>query len=197
MPDGEVILELVKQARAGNETACSELYQTMAGQVYRLAYGILLNSQDAEEVVQDSFVYALQNLHRYDSSKSAFRTWLYMITLSRCRNKRRRKWLPTISLTELADWVSGNDSQPESSAETTYRSDLVIKAMAHLSPKLREAVALRYFDGLSFREMSEIIGCPQKTAESRIRLAHEELYRIISSWDRSMVDEAYESGRSR
>jgi DNA-directed RNA polymerase specialized sigma24 family protein len=40
---------------------------------------------------------------------------------------------------------------------------------------------LRYFDGLSYREMAQVLGCPQKTAESRVRLAHESLFHILSS----------------
>jgi RNA polymerase sigma-70 factor (ECF subfamily) len=147
--------------------------------VYRLAYGVLLNQQDAEEVVQDSFGYAFQSLRRYDSARSSFRTWLYTITLSRCRNKRRRKWLPTLPLADMVEWLPGREPNPEAAVEQLSIREMVWNALGELSPKQREAIVLRYFDGLTYREMAMVLGCPLKTAESRVRLAHETLYQTL------------------
>lgn len=177
----EQIEQLIASALAGNQEAFAELYEGLIGQIYRLAYGVLLHKEDAEEVVQDSFAYAFRNLARYDSSKSAFKTWLYTITMSRCRNKRRRKMLPTINITEFADLLPAKGTSPESAAARSAGRDIIIEAMRELSPKLREAVVLRYFDGLTYREMSTVLGCPQKTAESRVRLAHKALRDILST----------------
>jgi len=171
--------ELIDSALDGNQSAYEAIYQKLVGQVYRLAYGVLLNGQDAEEVVQDSFTYAFKNLHRFDPSLSAFKTWLYTITMSRCRNKRRRKILPTVDISKIADFLPGNETTPEASAVRQDGRDMVVEALKQLSPKLREAVVLRYFDGLAYREMAEVLGCPQKTAESRVRLAHNALYEIL------------------
>jgi RNA polymerase sigma-70 factor (ECF subfamily) len=148
--------------------------------IYRLAYGILLNEQDAEEVVQDTFAYALHNLSKFDPGRSAFRTWLYTITMSRCRNKRRRKWLPTIRLADLAEWLPDHQPRPEFELEQQGIREMVLDALRRLTPKLREAIVLRYFDGLSYREMAQVLDCPQKTAESRVRLAHETLYHALA-----------------
>ncbi|MGB4677176.1 MAG: antiterminator Q family protein, partial [Aggregatilineales bacterium] len=57
--------------------------------------------------------------------------------------------------------------------------DAVVAALRQLSPKLREAIVLRYFDGLTYREMADVLDCPQKTVESRVRLAHEALYHLL------------------
>lgn len=172
--------ELIELALQGSQAACEALYNQHLQAIYRLAYGVLLNQQDAEEVVQDSFAYAFRTLHRFDSSRSAFRTWLYTITLSRCRNKRRRKWLPSVQFSELAEAIPGQGNLPEQLSERFGIRDIVYQALAKLSPKLREAVVLRYFDGLTYREMSEVLDCPLKTAESRVRLAHDALYRILA-----------------
>ncbi len=180
-PDQDVELkQLIAAAQAGDQAACAAIYERFVRATYRMAYGVLLNEQDAEEVVQDSFAYMLRNLHRYDSTKSALRTWLYTITLSRCRNKRRRKWLPTVWLGHFAEWLPGGDPHPEAVIEQQSVREAVWSALRTLSPKLREAVVLRYFDGLTYHEMAEVLGCPQKTAESRVRLAHEALYRILA-----------------
>lgn len=167
---------LVEHALAGHEAAYEALYRHFVGPLYRLAYGVLLNEQDAEEVVQDSFAYAFRRLHHYDASKSAFKTWLYTITMSRCRNKQRRKWLPTLHFGEIAERLAGSEPPPDVVAERLGIRETVYRALRELSPKLREAVVLRYFDGLTYREMAEVLDCPQKTAESRVRLAHESLF---------------------
>jgi RNA polymerase sigma-70 factor (ECF subfamily) len=100
--------------------------------------------------------------------------------MSRCRNRRRRKWLPVINLSDIADWLHAHDGAPEAIAAEHHAQQAVIDALKQLSPKLREAVVLRYFDGLSFKEMAQVIGCPQKTAESRVRLAHYAMYRLLA-----------------
>ncbi len=171
---------LIADAQQGDQAACAAVYRQFVRPIYRLAYGVLLDEQDAEEVVQDSFVYALHNLHHFDPSRSAFRTWLYTITMSRCRNKRRRKWLPAIRLGDRADWLPDPSIRPERAVEQLGVRETVLEALRGLAPKLREAVALRYFDGLSYREMADVLGCPQKTAESRVRLAHEALYHVLA-----------------
>jgi RNA polymerase sigma-70 factor (ECF subfamily) len=178
-PFDEDLDELIDAAAGGDQRACTALYDRFVQPVYRLAYGVLLNQQDAEEVVQDSFGYAFQSLHRYDRARSSFRTWLYTITLSRCRNKRRRKWLPTMPLADMAEWLPGREPNPESAVEQLSIREMVWNALGELSPKQREAVVLRYFDGLTYREMAMVLGCPLKTAESRVRLAHETLYQTL------------------
>jgi RNA polymerase sigma-70 factor, ECF subfamily len=179
--------ELFAAAVQGDQVACAALYHQYVRPVYRLAYGVLLDQHDAEEVVQDSFAYAFASLRRFDPSRSAFRTWLYTITMSRCRNKRRRKWLPTINLADVIDWLPGGDHPERAVDERTVR-DTVLDALRTLSPKLREAVVLRYFDGLSFKEMAEVLGCPQKTAESRVRLAHDALYDLLADQRDSLLE---------
>lgn len=180
MTEQTAIDELIGAAAQGDQIACAALYQQFVRPVYRLAYGVLLDQQDADEVVQDSFAYAFASLRRFDPTRSAFRTWLYTITMSRCRNKRRRKWLPTINLSDVIDWLPGRDHHPERAVDERGVRDAVLDALRTLSPKLREAVVLRYFDGLSFKEMADVMGCPQKTAESRVRLAHDALYDLLA-----------------
>jgi RNA polymerase sigma-70 factor (ECF subfamily) len=178
-PFNEDLNELIDAAAGGDQRACTALYDRFVQAVYRLAYGVLLNQQDAEEVVQDSFGYAFRSLHRFDPARSSFRTWLYTITLSRCRNKRRRKWLPTLPLADMAEWLPGREPNPETAVEQLSIREMVWNALSELSPKQREAVVLRYFDGLTYREMAMVLGCPLKTAESRVRLAHETLYQTL------------------
>lgn len=169
----------------GDEFAFAQLYRIYAGQVYRLVYGLLSHREDTEEVVQDTLVYAMRNLARYDPGRASFRTWLFTIAISRARNKRRRRRLPTVSLWRLhqcgleAAQPADSDRPPEAAAEGAGVQRAVRLALNQLSPKLREAAVLRYFEGLTYREMGLIIGIPHKTAESRVRLAHRALRKLI------------------
>ena len=179
----------IAAAQAGDQIASEALYRHYVSAVYRLAYGVLLDEQDAEEVVQDSFSYALCQINQYDPSLSAFKTWLFTITMSRCRNKRRRKWLPTVRIADVIEQLPGSEPRPEVQAMRQHGRQSVHEALQELSPKLREAIVLRYFEEMTYREMGDILGCPQKTAESRIRLAHEALFRLLADQRETLLEE--------
>lgn len=187
--------DLIARALQADQAAFATLYDRYAPSVYRLAYSVLLVEQDAEDVLQEAMVYAFRNLARYDERRGAFRTWLYTITISRCRNARRRKWLPTVALTHLltigVEPPTPADESPEIKAAWQDVRTALRQALQTLSPRLREAVALRYAQGLTYREMAEIMGCPQKTAESRVRLAHEQLRRAMSAADQAALEELW------
>jgi len=172
---------LIQRCVSGDVHACADLYQRWCGPVYRLAYAILHQGLDAEEVTQDVFVYAFSRLANYDPAKSSFRTWLYTITISRSRNKMRRKWLPTV---DIETWSESNEAgdagrPSEEWAESQAERARVWAALGQLSPKLREAVALRYFENLTYPEIGQILNCPMKTIQSRVRLAHKELKKLL------------------
>ena len=177
--------DLVVRCLRGDETAYADLYRLFSSDVYRLVYGLLGHREDAEEVVQDTFVYAMRNLARYDPDRAGFRTWLFIIATSRARNKRRRRWLPTVSLRQLLQAgveppaLEGGRRPPEESVEDAGRHRAVRRALEQLSPKLREAAVLRYFEGLTYREIGQILDIPHKTAESRVRLAHRALRKLL------------------
>jgi RNA polymerase sigma-70 factor (ECF subfamily) len=168
---------LIQRGLSGDDTAFVALYNLHSGMVYRLAYSLLQHPQDAEEVLQDSFEYAFRRLSLYDARKSAFTTWLYRITVSRCRNKRRRKWLPTFSLNALEEQEVADPATPtpEERLNLTERQKAVWAALGGLSPKLREVAILRYFAAMQYGEIGRVLDIPAKTAESRMRLAHKAL----------------------
>src|SRR5512135_113045 len=90
--------ELIHRWQEQDERAAEALYNHFRDQVFQLAYGLLGNLADAEEVAQDALGYALLNIRRFDPDRSSFRTWLHTITVSRCRNRYRRKRLSSVSL---------------------------------------------------------------------------------------------------
>ncbi len=175
------IQALIERCLSGDELAYAALYDQFASAIYRLTYSMLQHQEDAEEVLQDSFEYAFRKLDRYDANKSAFKTWLYRIAISRCRNKRRRKWLPSISLSQLVNQDIGDDESPSLDAvmHLNEEQQRVWLALGQLSDKLRETAVLRYYEGLTYKEIGAILNIPPKTAESRMRLAHKALGALL------------------
>ena len=168
----------IKRWQSGDQYAAEMLYNYHRDAIFRLAYGLLGNREDAEEVAQDALTYALVNINRYDASLSRFSTWLHTITVSRCRDKRRRKILPQFSLTvwlQRGQDIPDNGPNPEKSVTSHETKSTVWQAVQELKPALREAVILRYWSGHTYREMAEILKCPLPTAQSRVRLAYDHM----------------------
>lgn len=173
---------LIARCLSGDDTAYNGLYHQYASYIYRLNYSLLQNKEDAEEVLQDAFEYAFRKLSHFDVNKSSFKTWLYRIAVSRCRNKRRRKWLPTFSINQLrhTEITDEDTPTPDELMHLDDQQRVVWQALQALSPKLRETAVLRYYEGLSYPEIGQILEIPPKTAESRMRLAHKALRKLLA-----------------
>ena len=167
----EQLSDWLRRGALAEEAACNALYQHFSPFIMRLCVGLLGNLEDAEEVTQDTFVYALSRLGRYDPARSAFSTWLYTIAVSRCRNKRRRKVLASLPLEFLADQRFGRpDRLLEQMLERRGVREQVWQALQAMPAHLREAVALRYLAEMRYKDIGRALECNPKTAESRVRL---------------------------
>ena len=187
----EEIDAIVRRALNGDQSGYAELYDRFAASLYRLCYSLLLNEQDAEDILQESFLYAFKNLHRFDSRKASLKTWLYTIAISRCRNTYRRKRFITVDITQWLglELKAPPSEAPEAAAIRRDASDSISEALQVLSPRLREAIVLRYGQGMTYREISEVMGCPQKTAESRVRLGHQRLRKALQPVGMGLLEE--------
>ena len=169
---------LIQRWRGGDESAAEAIYNQSRGPTFGLAYALLDDPADAEEVAQDVLAYALSHIDRYDSRRARFTTWLHTITLSRCRNRYRRRLLPSLP---LFTWLqAGNDAvDPAPDLETLViqqdARDEVWVAIRALSEPLREAILLRHWADYTYQEIADMLGCSMRTAQSRVRLAHQQL----------------------
>ena len=182
---------IIERCIRGDQTGYADLYATYSAGLYRLCYSLLLHQQDAEDVLQDAFVYAFKNLQRYDSDKASFKTWLYTIAVSRCRNMYRRKRLVTVDISQMMhlEPAAPRSDTPEAAVARRDAEEAIQTALTSLSPRLREAIVLRYGSGLTYREMAKIMDCPQKTAESRVRLAHKRLHKELEPVGQGLLAE--------
>ena len=181
----------IARALTGDQSAYAALYDQFAAGLYRLCYSLLMNEQDAEDILQESFLYAFKNLRRFDSRKSALKTWLYTIAVSRCRNTYRRKRFLTVDISQWfgAEIKAPPSEAPEAAVIRRDASDSISRALQDLSPRLREAIVLRYGQGMTYREIAEVMGCPQKTAESRVRLGHQRLRTALQPVGLGLLEE--------
>jgi RNA polymerase sigma-70 factor (ECF subfamily) len=183
MPD---LSALIQRWQRGDERAAEAIYNHHREATFRLAYGLLGSAADAEEAAQDALTYALTHINHFDSQRATFATWLHTIAVSRCRDRQRRRWLPTFSLTQ---WLQrGQDApdpapSPERHAVQAETHSEVWLAVQNLSPRLREAILLRYWADHTYQEMAAILNCPLRTAQSRVRLAYDKLRATMAPAD--------------
>jgi len=110
-----------------------------------------------------------------------FETWLYKITVNRCRSRFRRKRPPSADWDELADeLVAGVNGDPEHSALKREMRDTIWQAVDRLPDAQREVVALRYLSDLSYDEIAEALGINPGTVKSRLFYAHQALQTSLS-----------------
>ena len=159
------------RARSGDQAALRELYEAHRGRVLRLAFAVLGDADEAEDVMQDVMVYALTHLDSYDPDKAAFGTWLHTITISRSRDRLRRQ---RVRLSRLASLWRNSDGRAPDPAEgvTALDASSVLRAgLGSLTATQREALALRFLEEMSFEEMGQVLGVPMRTAQARVNSA--------------------------
>lgn len=174
--------DLIRRFQRGQPSAFDALFERYKDYVYRIAFFVTRNSGDAEEATQDAFLDLLHALPRFKVEGPArFETWLYRITLNRCRSRFRRKRPPSADWDELADeLVAGVNGDPEHSALKVESSRELWRAVDHLPPAQREVIALRYLSDLSYTEIAQALDINAGTVKSRLFYAHQELRRALA-----------------
>lgn len=175
----------VARARTGEADAFRVLVERHSRGVFRLAYRMTGNEQDAEDIVQESFLRAYRQLHTLDG-RASFRTWLYRI-VSNCsldllrRNGRR----PQGSLVEAGedfnplDNVAEGAPGPEREAMSKQVREHLAGAMQELSAAERMAFVLRHFEGMCIEDVSRAMGCHPGAARHSVFRAVQKLRRKL------------------
>lgn len=128
--------------------------------VYSIALRYIKNPEDAQDIAQDVFVKAINSLTNF-RGESSLKTWLYRITVNACKNEMRKKkilrFFDFARDDEEFDTVSHDPGPDQLHANTEFYKNLH-RALAQLPEKQRETFALRYFDELTYEEISKILG---------------------------------------
>ena len=154
---------LIDRARQGDRAAFGQLVQLHRDAVYRFAARWLADPDQALDVAQDVFVRAFDGLQSYRGD-GRFRTWLFSITLNAARSAaRRQRRRGEVHLEVLADFPDLR-TPPDAKAARAEAFARAAAELATLPEKQRGAVTLRIYEGLSFKEIGEIIGCSEGSA---------------------------------
>lgn len=154
---------LVRRARDGEEAALSALVKRHQDAVYRVALAIAGDGDLAQDISQDAFLKAFRGLGNFRGDAS-FRTWLLTITANAARGVLRRQGRRRETDIETAPPVASGLKGPDQLAELSAESARAREALGRLPEKQRLSVQLRVDEGLSFREIAEVIGSTEGAA---------------------------------
>lgn len=158
-PDGDPDDNLVRACLAGDLPAFDRLVLTYRSRVYALARLALGNTEDAQDVTQETFVRAYEALPRY-RARGQFQTWLYTIAANLCKNRLKAR-RPVLSWDGIAgmDGPSDPTSNPEARTLARERTLAVRQAVEEMGERDRLIVILYYQDDVSIDEIARITGC--------------------------------------
>jgi len=164
--------EAVRRFIEGEQEAFSRIVRRWEKKVYNLAWRMLGNREDAQDVTQDTFLSVFRSIRTLRDPRS-FSTWIYQITLNHCR--ARRRFRPSdVSLEDAVSGPAGDENgfhAPPASRrgqESVEIRDILCKAMTGISEDHRTAIILKEYLGLSLEEVARVMECPLSTAKSRV-----------------------------
>lgn len=162
--------------RAGDRTEFARLVETYYTPIYRLALKMLANEQDAEDVLQTTFLKAIQNIHDFEG-RSSLSTWLYRIAANEALMLLRRK-RPQVSMDQEAEEPDDSLPMPEQFTDwcclpeqefaTLEAKKQLDQAIQKLPEKLRVVFLLRDIEGLSIKETSEALNLTETAVKTRL-----------------------------
>jgi RNA polymerase sigma-70 factor, ECF subfamily len=192
-------LALVDRSRAGDASAFNELVERYERKIYRLAKHITQNDEDAEDVLQESFMKAYTHLDSFQGD-SKFYTWLVRIAVNEALMKlRKRKSDRTVSLDEPQDTgedlvareIAVWDDDPEKKYSREELADILDKAVQSLKPSFRTVFVLRDIEELSTEDTAETLGISIPAVKSRLLRARLQLRERLTRYFRRKGDDVF------
>lgn len=167
---------LVTAARSGDRSAFDELVKATYTDMYTLAYRLMGNEEDAQDVVQDAYFRAFRGLKRFRGD-ARFTTWMYRITAN-CASTQLAKRTRTRhdDLDEEFDLVDTRpEHDPEQRAELGFERDRIARALEELPPRLRAVIVLRDVYDLPHESIAVELGITEAAAKVRLHRARRKL----------------------
>jgi RNA polymerase sigma-70 factor, ECF subfamily len=172
---------LIARAADGDQQAIAALYDRYGATLYAVAYRVLGERADAEDVLIEVFAQAWREASRFEASHGSVAGWLTMIARSRAldlvRARARRERITAKATRQSTDApaMGNRPVNPSDSYEMTERRRQVTAALEALSPPQRQAIELAFFEGLSQSEIAERLAEPLGTIKTRVRLGMQKL----------------------
>jgi len=164
---------LIEECRKGNNRAQFTLYNQYSKAMYNIAYRILNNREDAEDILQDTFVDCFRNINSF-RFESTFGAWLKRIVINKCINHLQKKKIDL----SLTDNIPENIYEEED--ETVYDISKIIKGIEMLPDGYRVILTLYLMEGYDHSEIAQIMGITESTSKSQYSRAKEKLRSQLS-----------------
>ncbi|MCY3019202.1 MAG: sigma-70 family RNA polymerase sigma factor [Planctomycetota bacterium] len=170
-------LEILRRAQEGDDAAFEELVNRYGKELYGLALYLTGQDSDAEDVVQETFLGAYERLGAFEA-RSSVRTWLSRILMNQAarhhRSQRVRSSVQPLRLSEASQALLEGAATASPAAVSELRMD-ILEVLQALRPEHRAVVVLRELDGMSYRQIADVLDVPAGTVESRLFRARQEL----------------------
>lgn len=182
---------LIKEAQRGNILAFESLVKKYDKQVLQLAYNMVNNAQDAEDIYQEVFVRLYNNLGRFHF-KSEFSTWLYRVVVNHCINYRKKRQrnkhfsLDQDASDDAENWqfnLPGKERNPEDTVINEELSRKINLALGQLSDQQKSVFVLRHYHGKKLKDIAKILKCSEGTVKNY-------LFRATQKMQRQLIDYA-------
>lgn len=174
----ESLDELIRAIAAGDEDAFSTLVNRYEARLRRLAASLVGDATEAEDIAQDTFLKVLRSASQFRGKGSA-RGWLFRIATHTALDRlRRTKRLAEVPL--RAEVETGPSDSADRGWEQQQQARQIWDGLSKLTPENRSVLVLREIEGLSYREISEILDCPVGTVLSRVHRARRQLADLLT-----------------
>ncbi len=180
-------IALIKNAQTGNQKAFENLVRLYESRVLSLAFQLLGNTQDAEDVYQEVFMKLHKNISRFEF-KSDFFTWLYRIVVNTALSYRRKRFRHehfSIDASEEREdgwhWTPVHDSpEPDQVVLNSEVLEKVYESLDQLSLMQRVVFSLRYFEEFKLKEIAEITSCSEGAVKNHLFRSTQKMKKILS-----------------
>ena len=181
--------DLVHRIAGRDEAALAELYDRYSGLLLALSRRILMDSSEAEEILQEVFLQVWNQAERYDRARSSVSTWLVLITRSRSIDRLRSRQVKDRTLQSLKQEKPNQHTSPEGmgSVLLSQRRQRLRREMQELPAEQRRVLELAFFRGMTQSEIAQSTGIPLGTVKTRTLLAMKKLRRALRAEIRDLL----------
>lgn len=176
--------ELISRCQQGDQEALKEIFEKYQKKVYRIAYGVVRQREEALDIVQEVFIKLFRSIKNF-KGRSHFYTYLYRMVMNTAIDHARKTGKQPISSLDQEGSFQPSDETEKGPERILLHKELegrVKRAMGQLPAEQRAALVYREVEGLSYQEMAEAMGCSIGTVMSRLHYGRKRMQELLKDY---------------